>query len=130
MAAQFTVRMVLMGRQGRTRERLTNPEIHAGSVVHIAASEVNIGSVFVPAGGLTIDVAGNPTGGEEPPPGRSIQTLGTRFVGSADVFVKNVSPQEGFVEFVLSVDWSSPLNVVTDITISEPPPASSIIFGS
>ena len=48
-----------------------------------------------------------------------------RFRGEAGIFVKNVTPHAdqgggGGVEFYLQVDWDSPLNVVTDISVDYP----------
>jgi hypothetical protein len=50
-----------------------------------------------------------------------------RFVGDADVTVLNISPHgppfdpNHGVQFVLQVDWESPLNIVTDITVLDKP---------
>jgi hypothetical protein len=61
--------------------------------------------------------------------GRLDQVLGTaldgisRFRGDATMFAKNVHPHDeggGGVEFFIEIDWSSPLNVVTDITVDTP----------
>jgi hypothetical protein len=50
-----------------------------------------------------------------------------RFVGGADVTVHNVSPHgppydpNHGVTFVVTVDWGTPLNIVTDITVIDKP---------
>lgn len=46
----------------------------------------------------------------------------TRFRGAAVIGVRNVHPHDdggGGVEFVLEVNWGSPLNIVTDITVED-----------
>lgn len=52
------------------------------------------------------------------------KTLGRPHLGSAKVYVTNVGPHgpeggEGGVEFLLHVEWGSPLNVVVTITVLE-----------
>lgn len=49
-------------------------------------------------------------------------------IGSAGFTVQNVSPGNGVVDFVVFVDWPRPLNIVTDITIFDPP--AKIIIGT
>ena len=44
-----------------------------------------------------------------------------RYVGDAPVVVKNVAPQDGRVEIVVSIGWGDPLNVVTDIVVIDAP---------
>ncbi|WP_193044710.1 hypothetical protein [Mycolicibacterium baixiangningiae] len=52
-----------------------------------------------------------------------------RFRGAAPIYVKNVHPHgpnpgdtiTGGVEFYLDIDWDSPLDVATDITVLDPP---------
>jgi hypothetical protein len=41
-------------------------------------------------------------------------------LGDADIWISNVSPHEGGVEFILHVGWGSPLNVAVDITELDP----------
>jgi hypothetical protein len=41
--------------------------------------------------------------------------------GAAHIWVKNVRPHSRGVEFVLQVDWRTPLHVTTDITVFNPP---------
>jgi len=51
-----------------------------------------------------------------------------RFVGNANVTVNNISPHgppddpNHGVTFVVTVDWRSPLNIVTDITVLDQAP--------
>ncbi len=96
MAIQ-TYRMYLRGRKGRCRENFRAPQIRSDSVIHISASEATRlqPQAFTP--------------------------IFSRFVGSANVSVSNVAPSAGRVDFVLNVDWGSPLNVSMDITIMDPP---------
>ena len=52
------------------------------------------------------------------------KTLGRPNLGSANVYVTNVGPhgppgEAGGVEFLLHVDWNSPLDVVVTITVFE-----------
>jgi hypothetical protein len=102
-------RMVLLQRQGRHVERFGAPEITRHSVVHVAASEVSYdnGPLF-----------GEPTVEDR---------IRERFVGAADVAVKNVSPREGEVFFAIMVDFPTPLDIAVDITILDPP--SQTILG-
>lgn len=54
----------------------------------------------------------------------------TRFRGQAVIGVRNIHPHDeggGGVEFLLEVNWGSPLNVVTDITVDEPAEAGNIV---
>lgn len=37
-------------------------------------------------------------------------------LGEANVYVTNVSPHDGGVEFILHVDWPDPLNIIVDIS--------------
>jgi hypothetical protein len=41
-------------------------------------------------------------------------------LGDADVFIANVSPHDGGVEFILYVNWDSPLDVLVDMTALDP----------
>lgn len=85
------------GLLGRCRMNFNWPPISQQSVVHISAAE---------ATDLTASIA--------PPP-----VFGFN-LGAADVYVTNVSPHSGGVEFILHVNWSSPLNVVVDISVFDP----------
>ncbi len=83
--------------------------IDQNSVVHISACE----------GTLTPGIFG------------PLQAIG-RFAGAASIYVKNVQPHAdqgggGGVGFFLQVDWGSPLNVVTDITVEDPPEQGFVV---
>lgn len=41
-------------------------------------------------------------------------------LGDADVYVTNVSPHDGGVEFILHVNWDSPISVAVDLTVLGP----------
>ena len=99
---------------GRTRSGWKNFNwrgvIDQNSVVHISASEgfVDTGSIFGPLHAIR------------------------RIRGAATIYVKNVRPHPdqgggGGVEFFLQVDWNSPLDVVTDITVVAPPEQGIIV---
>jgi hypothetical protein len=47
--------------------------------------------------------------------------------GAAPIGVRNVRPHEGGVEMYIEVLWDSPLNVVTDISVLDPPEDGFII---
>jgi hypothetical protein len=72
--------------------------IRADSVIHIAASEAG-------------------SWAQQPNGTATVQ----RLAGAADVYVMAVAPKPDRVEFILKVDWKSPLDVVTDITVMDPP---------
>lgn len=93
----ITYRMYLWGRNGRCLENFRAPQITRNSVVHISVSE----ATAIPA--------------------QSFTPIFDRFVGNANVTVHNVSPSDGRVDFVVTVDWPNPLNIVTDISIFDPP---------
>jgi hypothetical protein len=40
--------------------------------------------------------------------------------GEADVYVTNVGPSNGHVEFILHVNWPQPLDIITDIIVLDP----------
>ena len=44
-----------------------------------------------------------------------------RFVGNAPITVRNVAPQDGFVDFWIYVDWEKPLDVAVDLVVLDPP---------
>jgi hypothetical protein len=77
--------------------RVTWPPIHSTSVVLISASECRTDNVqrFTP--------------------------VFERFVGDAAITVRNISPQEGFVDFWIYVDWEKPLDVAVDLVVLDPP---------
>ena len=106
-----TVRQYWRGLQGRSRLTVDWDAISADSVVFVTASEYA-------------------SHWEDP---------GPRFVGDATIVVDNISPYGGGggVTFVVTVDWPSPLHVVTDITVlddmpvdvrQEPPPWRRLAF--
>jgi hypothetical protein len=77
--------------------------IDQNSVIHISASEgaADEGSLFGPLNAIQ------------------------RTRGDATIYVKNVRPHAdqgggGGVEFYLQVDWNTPLDIVTDITVVDP----------
>lgn len=87
--------------------------IDGQSVVHVSACEATDvpGQTF----GFPQEIAGN-----------------TRMRGAAVIGVRNVRPHHdngggGGVEFYLEINWDSPLNVVTDITVMDPPEAGAIV---
>lgn len=92
-----TFRMYLWGRQGRRVENFRAPQITRHSVVHISVSEATA------------------------IPPQSFTPIFDRFVGAANITVHNISPSDGRVDFVVTVEWGAPLNIVTDITIFDPP---------
>ena len=102
----ITFRMWVPNRKGRADLHFTAPDIHANSVIHISASEA--------------------TGIFDPPPlfGQSFSII----FGAASITVQNISVREGAVDFYVVVDWPDPLNIVTDITIFDPP--AQIIIGT
>ena len=102
----FTVRMYLRNKRGRNLLRLSNPNISSQSVVHIAVSEATALA-----------------------PNTLTPSFG-RFVGSANITVHNISPQNGFVDFVVTVDFDRPLNIVTDISIFDPVPFDATVIGT
>lgn len=96
-----TVRVYWSQVKGRTNLNYSWPGvINSRSVVHIAASEA---------------------GGWSPQPDGTANVV--RIAGAADVFVMAIAPKQDLVQFVLKVDWKTPLDVVTDITVMDPPVA-------
>ena len=41
-------------------------------------------------------------------------------LGDADVYITNVGPHAGGVEFILHVNFGSPLDVLVDLTVLDP----------
>lgn len=98
-----TIRIVYQNQVGRIRKNFNwsiSPPITKKSVVLMSASEASLpgpGSLF----GITAD--------------------DTAFnLGEADVYVTNISPHDGGVEFILHVNFSSPLNIMVDMTVFDP----------
>lgn len=89
---------------GRVRVNFNWPPIHLDSAVIVTAAE------FTPQfGGL---------------PGFGPKTLGRPNLGEANVYVTNIGPHGpepdvGGVEFLLHVDWDSPLDVIVTISVLE-----------
>lgn len=101
-----SVRWVIRGVHGRVRCTFTWPIISARSVVHVTAGEVRFGTTQL-----------RPT-----PPAQDFHYI----VGDADVWVSNISPRknefrgdEGSVQFILHVNWGSPLDVAATITVED-----------
>ena len=44
-----------------------------------------------------------------------------RFVGAAPITIRNIAPQDGFVDFWIDVEWADPLDVAVDIVVLDPP---------
>jgi hypothetical protein len=42
-------------------------------------------------------------------------------LGASDIYVTNVSPRDGGVDFILYSQWNLPLNIVVDISVFDPP---------
>lgn len=89
--------------QGRSRQNWNAPGINPTSVVHISAAEISS------------------------EPGHLFGT-GQQFVyhlGDANVWVSNISPHAGGVEYILHVDWNEPLPVGITITLEPNPPVET-----
>lgn len=108
-----SARFVLKGVKGRVRQNFNFPDAIKSpqAVVHITAGEVKRGpDSIVLGGGATQNFMYN--------------------LGDADVWVSNVSPhfnqhfngEPGGVEFILHVDFGSPLDVAVTITVEDQPP--------
>jgi len=97
-----SIRILYRGQQGTQRKNFNWPPIKLDSAVVVTAAEFN----FVPG------LFGGP------------KTLGRPNLGAANVYVTNVGPHgpeggSGGVEFLLHVDWGSPLDVIVTITVHE-----------
>jgi hypothetical protein len=44
-----------------------------------------------------------------------------RFMGAAQIEVRNVSPRAGAVDFFIYIDWDEPLDITVDITVLDAP---------
>jgi hypothetical protein len=100
-------RMWVPRRKGRADLHFRTPAITAKSVVHIAVSEAT-------------DLDPGVLGGF----GQNFRTV----FGAASITLQNVAVRDGAVDFNVFVDWDSPLNLVTDITVLDPP--TDIIIGT
>ncbi len=102
--AIHSVRVLWQQVSGRTTLDYAWPGVIKGiSVVHISASEAT---------------------NWQPQPNGSVQV--NRFVGSAPIIVESVSPKPDHVQFVVKVDWKTPVDIVTDITVLDPPEAFAV----
>lgn len=96
-----SIRVLYRGQQGRIRKNFNWPPIKLDSAVIVTAAE------FTP-------IFDGPMGGPK--------TLGRPNLGAANVYVTNIGPhgpepEVGGVEFLLHVDWESPLDVIVTITV-------------
>jgi hypothetical protein len=97
-----SIRVLYRGMKGTIRQNFNWDPINLDSTVIITAAE------FIPAFG---GFGGGP------------KTLGRPNLGAANVYVTNVGPhgvaggEAGGVEFLLHVDWDSPLDIVATITV-------------
>ncbi|MCP3060241.1 hypothetical protein LXT21_15775 [Myxococcus sp. K38C18041901] len=49
-----------------------------------------------------------------------VDNSGNRFVGLAPFTVLNIAPKDGYVEFLVNVDWGSSLRISTDFLVINP----------
>lgn len=96
-----SIRVLYRGQQGTSRKNFNWPPIRLDSAVVVTAAE------FMPQFG---GFGGGP------------KTLGRPLLGAATVDVTNVGPhgpepRVGGVEFLLHVNWGSPLDVIVTITV-------------
>jgi hypothetical protein len=89
-----------LGLRGRCRMNFNWPPITALSVVNISAGEA------------TDWESAHLVGGQ----------LFNYILGDANVWVSNISPHQGGVEFILNVDWPTPLNIAVTITVEDEAP--------
>lgn len=96
-----SIRVFYRAQQGTIRKNFNWDPIKLDSAVIVTAAE------FTPAFGEFLNVP---------------KTLGRPNLGAANVYVTNVGPHGpepdiGGVEFLLHVDWGSPLDVIVTITV-------------
>jgi hypothetical protein len=90
-----------LGLKGRIRANFNWSPINATSIVHISAGEAtNFGDHQLLADG------------------NQVQSFAYN-LGDADIWVSNISPHQGGVEFILHVGWHEPLNVAVTITVED-----------
>jgi len=102
-----SIRYLVRNTHGTTRQNFNWPGvITARSVVHVTAAEVGVGTTQA-----------HPT----PPVQDFFYNL-----GAAPVWVSNIGPHKnelttdpGGVEYLLHVEWNSPLNVAVTITVED-----------
>ncbi len=112
-----SIRFVRRGVHGRVRQNFNLPGLITSrqAVVHITAGEIQFG--------------GNPSTVIGPDGHEVIQSF-IYHLGDANVWVSNVSPhfndhfpgEPGGVEFVVNVDWGSPLDIGITITVEDQTP--------
>ena len=99
-----SIRVLYRRQQGTIRKNFNWEPIKLDSAVIVTAAE------FTPVFG---GFGGGP------------KTLGRPLLGAANVYVTNIGPHDpegddvGGVEFLLHVDWHSPLDVIVTITVLE-----------
>src|SRR5262245_53754746 len=92
-----TIRLLYRGMQGRVRVNFNwniDPPISPESVIFMSAAEADQ-TIMQVDGGSTFRL------------------------GDADIYITNVSPHNGGVEFILHVDWNSALDVLVDLTVAD-----------
>lgn len=87
--------------------RVTWPPIHSSSIVLISASECFFDD----------DV-------------QRFTPVIDRKIGDASITVRNIAPQEGFVDFWIYVDWENPINVMVDLVVFDPPVLEVVVDGN
>ena len=111
-------RHVLRGVHGRVRANFNLPGVIRSSqaVVHITAGEI----VFTDRPSVVIG-----------PNGQTVTQNFRYNLGDADIWVTNISPhfndhfegEQGGVEYILHVNWDSPLDVAVTFTVEDTTPA-------
>jgi hypothetical protein len=94
------------GLKGRCKMNFNWPTINFASAVNVTAAE---GTAF----GSTRHILGASSG-------QGIIQDYDFWQGDANIWVSNISPHNGGVEFILHVDWREPLSVVVTITVEDP----------
>jgi hypothetical protein len=95
----YTVRTYVPNRQGRCVLRLTNPDITEASVVHVSVCRAYW----------------------------AWNRLMRLYPGEADVCVGEIACGNGHVDFVVTVPPPYSANLLTDISIFDPPPGALVI---
>ena len=95
-------RTVVRG-HGRIRANWNAPGIHPTSVVHISAAEISSEQNHI----FATD--------------RTAQRFAYH-LGDADIWVSNISPHVGGVEYILHINWHEPLPVAVTFTVEGEPP--------
>lgn len=97
-----SIRVLYRGQKGTTRKNFNWNPINLDSAVIVTAAE------FSPHFGDLVRP----------------KTLGRPHLGAANIYVTNVGPhgpepEVGGVEFLLHVDWETPLDIIVTITVLE-----------